>query len=251
MEKISTICPYCGCGCGLFLHVENKTITGVSPMRNHPVNRGTLCVKGWNCHEFVQHPDRLRYPLMRDGSFFRRASWDEALNAATAKFTEIRTKYGPDAIGVLGSAKCTNEDNFVLMKFSRAVLGTNTVDHCARLCHASTVGGLAKAFGSGAMTNSIEEIRNARVIFVVGSNTTEQHPIIGMHILDARDRGATLIVADPRRTQMATFSHLHLRLKSGTDVALLNAMMQVIISQGLVDLSFIRQRTEDFECLEL
>lgn len=250
MEKISSICPYCGCGCGLYLHVENNRITGVSPNRKHPVNHGTLCVKGWNCHEFVQHPDRLQFPLIREGTVFRRASWDEALDRTAARLTEIKHQYGPDSIGILGSAKCTNEENFVLMKFARAVVGTNNVDHCARLCHSSTVGGLAAAFGSGAMTNSIDEIRDARVIFVIGSNTTEQHPMIGMHMLEARDRGATLIVADPRRTQIARFSHLHLRHRSGTDVALLNAMMHVIIAEGLVDISFIRQRTENFDAFE-
>ncbi len=251
MEKISTTCPWCGCGCGLYLHVENNLITGVSPSRNHPVNHGTLCVKGWNCHEFVQHPDRLTTPLIKEGkTTWRRASWDEALGKTASRLTEIKQKYGPDAIGVLGSAKCTNEENFVLMKFARAAVGTNNVDHCARLCHSSTVGGLAAAFGSGAMTNSIDEIRDARVIMVIGSNTTEQHPMIGMHMLEAKDRGATIIVADPRRTQIAKFSHLHLRHKSGTDVALLNAMMNVIITEGLVDVSFIRQRTENFDDFE-
>ena len=133
MEKISTICPFCGCGCGLYLHVDNGVITGVSPVRNHPVNHGTLCVKGWNCHEFVQHQDRLTSPLMLDGKAFRRASWDDALRHTARRLTEIRDKYGPDSIGVLGSAKCTNEDNFVLMKFARAAIGTNNIDHCARL----------------------------------------------------------------------------------------------------------------------
>ncbi|HET6364814.1 MAG: formate dehydrogenase subunit alpha [Nitrospirota bacterium] len=251
MEKVSTTCPWCGCGCGLYLHVENNLITGVSPNRIHPVNHGTLCVKGWNCHEFVRHPDRLTTPLIKDGiTAYRRASWEEALGVTAARLAEIKKQHGPDAIGILGSAKCTNEDNFVLMKFARAVIGTNNVDHCARLCHSSTVGGLAAAFGSGAMTNSIDEIRDARVIFVIGSNTTEQHPMIGMHMLEAKDRGATLIVADPRRTQIAQFSHLHMRHKSGTDVALLNAMMHVIITEGLVDISFIRQRTENFDDFE-
>ncbi|HUI67758.1 MAG TPA: formate dehydrogenase subunit alpha [Nitrospirota bacterium] len=251
MEKISTTCPWCGCGCGLYLHVENNLITGVSPNRNHPVNHGTLCVKGWNCHEFVRHPDRLTTPLIKDGkTSYRRVSWEEGLGVTAARLAEIKKQHGPDAIGILGSAKCTNEDNFVLMKFARAVIGTNNVDHCARLCHSSTVGGLAAAFGSGAMTNSIDEIRDARVIFVIGSNTTEQHPMIGMHMLEAKDRGATLIVADPRRTQIAQFSHLHMRHKSGTDVALLNAMMHVIITEGLVDISFIRQRTENFDDFE-
>ncbi len=250
MEKIATTCPWCGCGCGLYLHVEDGRITGVSPNRLHPVNHGTLCVKGWNCHEFVQHPDRLTTPLVRNKAGFRPATWDEALDATAARLREIRDAYGPDAIGVLGSAKCTNEDNFVLMKFARAVIGTNNVDHCARLCHSSTVGGLAAAFGSGAMTNSIDEIKNARVIFVIGSNTTEQHPMIAMHMLEARDRGAILITADPRRTPIAKFSRLHLRQRSGTDVALLNAMMHVIVTEGLVDVAFIRQRTENAEEFE-
>jgi formate dehydrogenase alpha subunit len=250
MEKISTTCPWCGCGCGLYLHVENGFISGVSPSRNHPVNHGTLCVKGWNCHEFVHHPDRLTVPLVKDGAVFRRTSCEEALGRTATRLSEIRQEHGPDAIGILGSAKCTNEDNFVLMKFARAVIGTNNIDHCARLCHSSTVGGLAAAFGSGAMTNSIEEIKDARVIFVIGSNTTEQHPMIGMHMLEAKDRGAQLIVADPRRTQIAQFGHLHMRHKSGTDVALLNAMMNVIITEGLVDVSFVRQRTENFDAFE-
>lgn len=250
MEKVSTICPWCGCGCGLYLHVEQNTITGVSPCRNHPVNHGTLCVKGWNCHEFVHHPDRLRFPQIREGAGFRRASWDEALGATAARLARIKETYGPDAIGVLGSAKCTNEENYALMKFTRAVIGTNNIDHCARLCHSSTVGGLAAAFGSGAMTNSIDEIKDARVLFVIGSNTTEQHPMIGMHMLEARDRGATVIVADPRRTQIAQLSHLHLRHRSGTDVALLNGMMNVIITEGLVDATFVRQRTENFDEFE-
>jgi formate dehydrogenase alpha subunit len=251
MEKISTTCPWCGCGCGLNLHVENNLITGVSPVRNHPVNHGTLCVKGWNCHEFVQHPDRLTTPLIKDGkTAYRRTTWEEALGLTAVKLQEIKNKYGPDSIGILGSAKCTNEENFVLMKFARAVIGTNNVDHCARLCHSSTVGGLAAAFGSGAMTNSIDEIKDARVIFVIGSNTTEQHPMIGMHMLEAKDRGAVIIAADPRRTQIARFSDLHMRHKSGTDVALLNAMMNTIITEGLVDLSFIRQRTENFDAFE-
>jgi formate dehydrogenase alpha subunit len=151
---------------------------------------------------------------------------------------------------MISSAKSTNEENYLMMKFARAVIGTNNIDHCARLCHSSTVGGLAAAFGSGAMTNSINEIVNARVLFVIGSNTTEQHPMIAMHMLDAVDKGAILIVADPRRTQIAEFAHIHLRHRPGTDVALLNGIMNVIIKEGLVDISFIRHRTENFDAFE-
>lgn len=273
MNTILTVCPYCGCGCGLYLHVEKGRITGVSPSRLHPVNRGSLCVKGWNAHEFVAHPDRLKHPLIRiapkeksevrskkseddskletrNSQLFREASWDEALNLVASRLKEIKTAYGPDSIGILSSAKCTNEENYLMMKFARAVLGTNNIDHCARLCHSSTVGGLAAAFGSGAMTNSISEISDAKVLFVIGSNTTEQHPMIGMHMLDAVDRGATLIVADPRRTQLAELARLHLRHRSGTDVALLMGIMYVIVNEGLVDVDFVRRRTENFDAFE-
>ncbi len=250
MKTILTVCPYCGCGCGLYLHVEEGQIRGTSPSRIHPVNRGSLCVKGWNAHEFVTHPDRLKYPMIREGGRLRRAGWDEALDLAARKLTQIKISHGPDAIGILSSAKCTNEENYLMMKFARTVVGTNNIDHCARLCHSSTVGGLAAAFGSGAMTNSISEIADAKVLFVIGSNTTEQHPMIGMHMLDAVDRGATLVVADPRRTQLAELSRIHLRHRSGTDVALLMGIMNVIVNEGHVDVDFVRRRTENFDAFE-
>ncbi|MBI5188289.1 MAG: molybdopterin-dependent oxidoreductase, partial [Nitrospirae bacterium] len=284
MNKVPTICPYCGCGCGLYLHVEEGNIIGVSPIRHHPVNKGTLCVKGWNSFEFIQHPERLKRPLIRiapkersafstpslplpprgggqgwggdselrtpNSELFREVSWDEALDYIAERLGEIKDNYGPDSIGIMSSAKCTNEENYLMMKFAKAVIGTNNIDHCARLCHSSTVGGLAGAFGSGAMTNSISEIVNARVLFVIGSNTTEQHPMIGMHMLDAVDKGAILIIADPRRTQISEFAHIHLRQKCGTDVVLLNSMMNVIINEGLVDIPFIKRRTENFDAFE-
>ncbi|MBI5025509.1 MAG: formate dehydrogenase subunit alpha [Nitrospirae bacterium] len=250
MDKVPTICPYCGCGCGLYLHVEEGTITGVSPIRHHPVNKGTLCVKGWNSFEFIQHPERLKSPLIKESGVFRKASWDEAIGLIVRRLKDIKKSHGPDSIGVMSSAKCTNEENFLMMKFARAVIGTNNIDHCARLCHSSTVGGLAVTFGSGAMTNSISEIASAKVLFVIGSNTTEQHPMIGMHMLDAVDKGAVLIVADPRKTQISEFAHIHLRHKCGTDVVLLNSMMNVIINEGLVDIPFIKRRTENFDAFE-
>lgn len=250
MNKVLTVCPYCGCGCGLYLHVEGGKIVGVSPSRSHPVNKGSLCVKGWNAHEFVAHPDRLKYPLIKQNKGFRRASWDEALDFVATRLSEIKGRYGPDSIGIISSAKCTNEENYLMMKFARAVVGTNNIDHCARLCHSPSVSGLTAAFGSGAMTNSINEIADAKVLFVIGSNTTEQHPMIGMHMLEAVDRGATLIVADPRRTKIAEFAHIHLRHKSGTDVALLMGIMNVIVKEALVDIDFVKRRTENFDSFE-
>ncbi len=250
VKKILTVCPYCGCGCGLYLHVEEDRLTGVSPSRTHPVNKGSLCVKGWNTHEFVQHPDRLRYPLVRKGGRLERTSWDEAIQTVAENLGRIKEEHGPDSLAVLSSAKCTNEENYLLEKFARAVPGTNNIDHCARLCHSSTVGGLAAAFGSGAMTNSISEISEARVLFVIGSNTTEQHPMVARHMLNAVDRGSTLVVADPRKTALAELAHLHLRHRCGTDVALLLGIMNVIVSEGLVDKEFVRRRTENFDTFE-
>lgn len=247
MKKILTICPYCGCGCGLYLEAEDGRITGVLPSIEHPISQGRLCVKGWNCHEFVRHPERLTTPLVRKNGVLKEASWDEALKIAVEGLGEIKTKAGPDTISILSSAKCTNEENYLIMKFARATIGTNNIDHCARLCHSTTVAGLAASFGSGAMTNSIEEIEEARVLFVIGSNTTQQHPMVGERILRALDRGATLIVADPRKTPLSRWAHIYLQPLPGTDVAWLNCLMQIIISENLIDLSFIKRRTENYD----
>ncbi len=132
-KNIQTICPYCGCGCAINLEVLDGEIVGVLPVNDHPVSQGGLCIKGWNAHTFVQHTDRLRSPLIRDNGSFREASWDEALGLVAEKLVQIKTEFGPDSIGVLASAKCTNEENYLLQKFTRAVIGTNNIDHCARL----------------------------------------------------------------------------------------------------------------------
>ncbi len=247
MHRVLTTCCFCACGCNLYLEVENGKIVGVIPSREHPVSRGNLCVKGWNSFEFVLHKERLRFPLIRKNGRLERAEWNEALDLIAAKLTHIRDKYGPDALGVLSSAKCTNEENYLLMKFARAVLKTNNVDHCARLCHSSSVIGLNHAFGSGAMTNSIAELAGAEVILVIGSNTTEQHPQIARFIFDALDRGAKLIVIDPRRIPLSRFAHVYLQPRLGTDVLWLKGMMKIIFEEKLFDDSFISMRTENFD----
>ena len=248
---VKTTCPYCGCGCGLELGVRAGRIVRVRGEQEHVVNKGSVCVKGRFGLDFVNAPDRLTTPLIRRDGELQEASWDEALDLLAGKLIEIKEKHGPDALAGLSSAKCTNEENYLFQKFMRAVIGTNNVDHCARLCHASTVAGLARAFGSGAMTNSIGEIERADCIFVTGSNTTEAHPIIALRIKSAVTRhGAKLIVADPRSIDLVRFAHLHVRQRSGTDVALVNAMMNVIISEGLWDEEFVASRTEAFEELE-
>jgi formate dehydrogenase alpha subunit len=247
LEVTSTICPYCGVGCTLDLHVKAGRIVRSATRSRDTVNRGNLCVKGKFGISFVNHPDRLTTPLVRRDGKLAPASWEEALDVTARRLGEIRSAHGPEALGGLASAKCTNEENYLFQRFVRAVLGTNNVDHCARLCHASTVSGLARAFGSGAMTNTIAELRHADCIFVIGSNTTEAHPVIALEIKAAARKGAALVVADPRRIDLVRFAKVWLRHRSGTDVALLNGMMHVILEEGLENRQFIEKRTEDFE----
>lgn len=249
-QNVLTTCPYCGTGCALYLQVLDGKLAGVIPCKTHPVNEGKLCIKGYNAHKFVEHPDRLKKPLVKKGDKFVEVSWEEALSLIAEKLLEIKNKYGSDSIGVLSSARCTNEENYLMQKFARAVLGTNSVDHCARLCHASTVAGLANAFGSGAMTNSTPEFENADCILITGSNTIEQHPLIGGRILRAKDKGAKIIVVDPRTIPMAKYADIHLVFRPGTDVAWLNGFMNIILENGLEDREFIEQRTEGFDDLK-
>ncbi len=247
LKKTVTICPYCGCGCQIILHTRDNKVVKVTSPENAPVNSGWLCAKGRFGFEFINSPDRLARPLIKKGEKFKEVSWEEALDFAASNLLAIKEKYGPDSLAGLSSAKCTNEENYLFQKFMRAVIGTNNVDHCARLCHASTVAGLARAFGSGAMTNSIAELSQAECILVTGSNTSETHPIVALKIKEAVRKGAKLIVADPRKIELTDFAHIWLRQKPGTDVALFNGMMWVILNKGLEDREFIEKRTEGFE----
>lgn len=246
MKRTYTVCPYCGTGCMLQLLSEGGRLTGVEPVKNHPVSRGGLCVKGWNAFGFVHHPDRLTVPLVRKGGELAPAAWGEAIAKVVSGIRTIQAQHGPDAVMFASSAKATNEENFLLMKLARRVFGTNNIDHCARLCHSSTVVGLAQTFGSGAMTNSIGCIDKTELIFVIGSNTTEQHPLVGSRIINAVKNGAKLIVADNRTIRLARHAGLHLRHKNGSDVALLLAMAHVIIAEGLQNREFIESRTEGY-----
>jgi len=251
MEKVRTTCTYCGCGCTVDLNVKDNNIVKVTSVEDSPVGSGALCVKGRFGYDFVHSPERLTTPLIKRDGKFEEATWDEALTLVANKLTEIKEEYGPDSIGLLSSAKCTNEENYLMQKFARAIIGTNNIDHCARLCHASTVAGLVRAFGSGAMTNSISEIDGADAILVTGSNTTEAHPVIGSAIKrTVKFNGTKLIVVDPRRIELAQRADIYLRQKCGTDVAWINGMMNVIIHEGLHDREFIEKRTEGFEELK-
>jgi len=247
-KTIATICPYCGVGCRLELGIKDDRIISISPNKESPVNRGQACVKGrFDLDEIVHHPDRLTTPLIRRNGRLEEASWDEALDLVASRFTEVKSKYGPDSLGAFSSSRCTNEENYLMQKLARAVFGTNNVDNCARICHAPSVTGLAACFGSGAATNSFDQIEDANVLFIIGSNTTEAHPIVSLKIIKAARKGAKIIVADPRKIELVDLASTWLNLKPGTNIALLNGMMNVILREGLEDCDFISSRTEDFE----
>jgi len=252
VKKVLTTCPYCGTGCCFYLVVgDDGRLVGVEPSTEHVVSKGQVCVKGWNAHHFVNHPDRLTQPLIRRNGQLEPASWDEALDLVVTRLKETQAEHGTDSVAFFSSAKTTNEENYLMMKLARAVFKTNNVDHCARLCHSSTVVGLAGTFGSGAMTNSISCMEEADCILVTGSNTTEQHPLIGSRIIrNVVENGAKLIVADNRKIRLARIADLHIRCRNGTDVAFLNGIMNVIIAEELEDKEFVRKRTENFEELK-
>jgi len=250
VEKVQTTCSYCGVGCQLDMWVKDNKIVRVRGAESVP-NHGSTCVKGRFGHTFMTHDERLTTPLVRRNGKLEPATWDEAMAEIKNHLVPMKDEYGPDAIVGLSSARCTNEENYLFQKMMRAAIGTNNVDHCARLCHASTVAGLAAAFGSGAMTNSIAEIEFAKCILVTGSNTTETHPVIATLIRRAvREHGAKLIVVDPRRIDLVRDAAVWLRQKNGTDVAWLNGMMNVILNEGLEDKAFIAERTEEFEAFK-
>ncbi len=260
-KTIETVCSYCGVGCRQDLNVRNGQIIRVTTRREFPVNGLQLCVKGRYGYDFVHHPDRLLRPQVRryllDGHHrpaggrdeFVPVDWETALDLVAAKLSKIKADAGPDAVAVLASAKCTNEDNYLIQKFTRQVIGTNNIDHCARLCHSSTVDGLSLCYGSGAMSNTMEDVANhAQALFIIGSNTTEQHPVFGSKLRQAViRRGIPLVVADPRQIDITEFATLHLKQRPGTDVALINGIMQIVLANGWQDQSFIDLRCEDFE----
>jgi formate dehydrogenase alpha subunit len=253
---VRTTCPYCGVGCQMNLKVKDDYLYAVEAPFDSAPNYGMLCVKGRFGVDFVRHPGRVTKPLIRTNreegrsakAIWREASWDEALDLVADQLVRIRRDHGGDAIASYASAKATNEDTYVFQKLMRALIGTNNIDHCARLCHAGSVTGLQLSIGSSAMSNSIAEMENLEVFIITGSNTSETHPIIANFLKRAvRQNGAKLIVIDPRQIEMTDFATLWLRHNSGSDVALFQAMAHVIVEEKLYDPQFIEQRTEGFE----
>jgi formate dehydrogenase (NADP+) alpha subunit len=272
LERKRTVCGYCGVGCSIEYALNGGAIVYAQGFPEAPVNGEHLCVKGRYGWDFDTSAERLTRPLVRkdlayqlgwtdepwqpsqktvltsgDIQDFVAVSWEQALGLVADQLAAVVQRHGADAVGLLASARCTNEENYLFQKLARASLGTNNVDHCARLCHASTVTGLGQAFGSGAMTNGIREIRDADCIFVTGSNTAEAHPVISYDVVRAVKRGAHLIILDPRRVPLVDHATLFLQPKPGSDIYVFLAMMHVILREGWHDREFIARRTEKFE----
>jgi formate dehydrogenase major subunit len=263
-KTVDSVCPYCGVGCQLTYHVTDNKIVHVQG-RDGPSNHGRLCVKGRYGFDYAHHRQRLTVPLMRkpgvpkSGGFsvdpdnwrdaFREASWEEALEFAAGGLTGIRNRYGKHALAGFGSAKGSNEEAYLFQKLVRTGFGSNNVDHCTRLCHASSVAALLEGVGSGAVSNQVSDVQYAEVVLVIGANPACNHPVAATWIKNAVKNGTKLIVADPRGTELARHATYVLQFTPDTDVAMLNAIMHVIVAEDLVDKEFIRDRTSGYAAL--
>jgi formate dehydrogenase major subunit len=263
-KQVDSVCPYCGVGCQLTYNIKDNQIIYVQG-KDGPANSSRLCVKGRYGFDYVSHKHRLTTPLMRKAGIpkhknftvdpdnwrdvFREATWEEALDFAADGLSRVRDTYGKRALAGFGSAKGTNEEAYLFQKLVRTGFGSNNVDHCTRLCHASSVAALMEGINSGAVSNQVRDVANSEVIFVIGANPTVNHPVAATFIKNAVKAGRTLIVADPRRNDLARHATHYLQFKADTDVALLNAMLHVIVTEGLVDEAFVRNRTSGYEAL--
>ena len=263
-KTVDSVCPFCGVGCLLTYHVKENVIQFVNG-KDGPSNHGRLCVKGRYGFDYVQHPHRLTTPLIRKpgvkksadvkvdpgswGEVFREATWEEALDLAATGLARIRDA-DRTALAGFGSAKGSNEEAYLFQKLVRMGFGTNNVDHCTRLCHASSVAALLEGIGSGAVSNQVNDVEHSEVIFLIGANPTSNHPVAATWLKNAAKRGAKLIVADPRRTDLSRHASHFLQFNPDTDVALLNAMIHTIIDEGLVNEAFIKDRTSGYDALK-
>ncbi len=247
VRQVVTTCAYCGVGCGVRLNVnERDEVVWVDDRPDNPSSEGMLCVKGRFGLTFVNHEERLKTPLVRRNGVLAPATWGEALDLVAEKFVEHR-----DSFAVLASAKATNEDGYVLQKFTRLLMGTNNIDHCTRLCHSPSVEAMLHQLGSGATSNSYEDYDNAGCLMVVGTDSSSNHPVIASRFRRAIDeRGTKLIVVNPKSIDLCDYADYFLRPNPGTDVALFNGLAKAVIDQGLADMDFVRGRTEGFEAWE-
>ena len=245
-KKTRTVCTYCGVGCNLEVAVSGGKIKSIQAPYDAAANAGHTCLKGRFAFSFYNHPDRLKTPLIKRNGVFEPATWEEAYDYIAKELTRIKTNFGPDYIAGISSARCTNEENYLMQKFMRAVIGTNNIDSCARVCHSPTALGMQRTFGTGAATNSIIDLKYTDFVMVIGANPTDAHPVTGAKIKQFMMKKPGIVI-DPRRTELAKYATYHLQLKPGTNVALLNMMLYYIINEGLENKQFIEERTEGYE----
>jgi formate dehydrogenase major subunit len=250
-DTTRTICTYCGVGCNLEVSTSNGEILSITAPYDAEVNQGHTCIKGRYAFKFYDHPERLNSPMIKRDGEFEKVSWDEAYDYIASKLTSYKEEFGPNSIAGISSARCTNEENYLMQKFIRAVIGTNNIDGCARVCHSPTALGMQRTYGTGAATNSIDDLKDTNCIMVIGANPTDAHPVTGAKMKQfAMKSGNVTIVIDPRRTEIARYATHHIPLRPGTNVAVLNMMMYYIISEGLMDEEFIETRTEGFDAFK-
>jgi formate dehydrogenase major subunit len=260
-KQVNSVCPYCGVGCQLTYNIKGDKLLYVDG-KNGPANENRLCVKGRFGFDYVHNPQRILKPMIRkEGvpkiphefidpmnpwTHFREASWDEALDKAAQGFLKIREQHGPKGLAGFGSAKCSNEEAYLFQKLIRTGFGTNNVDHCTRLCHASSVAALLEGVGSAAVSATFNEVKNSDVIVVIGANPTENHPVAATFFKQAAKRGAKLVVMDPRGHALKRHAWRMMQFKNGADVAMLNAMLNVIVTEDLYDKQYVQTYTEGF-----
>ncbi len=246
-SHVRTTCAYCGVGCIFDAGLIDGKVVSMVPADDGPSNHGHACLKGRFGWTYNDAEDRVRQPLLRDGTGWKAIGWEQALDLVADSFSRIKEQAGPDALALISSSRGTNEENYLFGKFIRCVMGTNHIDNCARVCHSATVTGMMETLGASAATNSIRDLDDAKLILVVGANPTESHPVLGAKLLQLARRGVPLIVIDPRRTDAARAATIHLQLRPGTNVALLNGLGHVVAAEGLLDRPFIEQRTEGID----
>jgi formate dehydrogenase major subunit len=247
-DTTRTICTYCGVGCNLEVATSNGEILSITAPYDAEVNQGHTCLKGRYAFKFYDHPERLNSPMIKRNGTFEKVSWDKVYDYIAKKLTAYKNEFGPNYLAGISSSRCTNEENYLMQKFFRTVIQTNNIDGCARVCHSPTALGMQRTFGTGAATNSIDDLKDTNCIMVIGANPTDAHPVTGAKLKQfAMKQDNVSIVIDPRRTELAKYATHHLALRPGTNVAVLNMMMYYIISEGLVDASFIENRTEGFD----
>ncbi len=250
-DTTRTICTYCGVGCNLDISTNNGKILSITAPYDAKVNQGHTCLKGRYAFKFYNHPERINSPMIKRNGAFEKVSWDEVYDYISKKLSSYKTEFGADSMAGISSSRCTNEENYLMQKFFRTVLQTNNIDGCARVCHSPTALGMQRTFGTGAATNSIDDLNDTNCILVIGANPTDAHPVTGAKLKQfAMKADNVSIVIDPRRTEMAKYATHHLALRPGTNVAVLNMMLYYIISEGLADDNFIMNRTEGFEAFK-